>query len=164
MRRLCGRSAIAAAPVSSERERGNERWHWFQVYRGARRREERHTGRRQRTRGAQAHAVREAGRHVRTGTTARRAACLGAWLGCEAQRAGASSQGWPVAAHGPKFGPTMVEDAPIGWVRTGREKNKEEGEMRLWRKMGRASWAFPLMGRAGTRRGGATCTQVVEAE
>jgi hypothetical protein len=74
MRRLCGRSAIAAAPVSGEREREEtERWHRFQVYRGARRREERRTGRRQRTRGAQVHAVREAGRHKHAGTTARRA-------------------------------------------------------------------------------------------
>jgi hypothetical protein len=69
-----------------------------------------------------------------------------------------------VAAHGPKFGATIVEDTPIGWVRTGREKNEEEGDMGQWRKTGRASWAFPLMGRVGTMRGGATCTQVVEVE
>jgi hypothetical protein len=84
MRRLCGRSAIALAPISGERERvETERWHRFQVYRGARRREEWRTGRRQCTHSAQAHAVREADRHGRAGTTARRVACLGAWLGCE---------------------------------------------------------------------------------
>jgi hypothetical protein len=85
------------------------------------------------------HAACEAGRHnaraPRPGE--RRAWVHGSDLKRDVLELG--SQGCSVAAHGPKSGPTRMEDAPIGWARTGREKNKEDGEMGRWRKTGRAS-------------------------
>jgi hypothetical protein len=129
MRRLCGRSAIAAAPVSGERERKRRGGTGFRCIVA-------HEGERSGAQGgASVRAVCRRMRYVRQADTGARAPRPGeqhAWVhGSDAKRGALElgSQGWPVATHGPKFGPTMVEDAPIGWVRTSREKNKEEGEM-----------------------------------
>jgi hypothetical protein len=84
MCRSCGRPAIAVTSVPFlERERGNKEVapvlgvSWRTKARRAAHRGQQHMC------GAQSHVSREAGRHGRAGTTARRAACLG---GTEARR------------------------------------------------------------------------------